>query len=664
MNALLVVYPILLLVLTFYGAGLTKGGRVSDAFLSLEQTHMIQAFACIGIILHHVTQQVTSYGIYDKGPVTLFNDIGFLFTALFFFFSGYGLLTSLRTKPDYLGSFLYRRLPAVLIPFWSINALGVLLETFAYGIHTTARDVLYDIFGITLISSNGWFFVEITVFYLLFYVFFRLIKHRDAALLLLCLCVAAVIIFSFHQGHDPQGNQAHWFRGEWWYNSTVTFIFGLLTARFQTGLTRFFAKAYIILLPVSALLTALFLQRSIACVRRGGYYLSEMSLYPEELSGSAAASPGISGFVSGLWRDLSSFPSGLSLAARTLLWQSAACIAFTLLIVLLSMKIRLGNRALSYVSTISRELFLIHGYFVSRILGPVRMNDFLRYAAVLASSIAAAAALSPLIRRIVRLVTSGLSKAAGSLSRSLQTAARIKQEEGKKKRSAWKTRILLAALISGLLIVFVLVPVFRNMKAEAEFNSERKDLQSADVGDIVLLGRYESDPAKPGKERVPWTVIRKEKNSALLLSYFGIAPGAYHQKHEAVSWENCDLNARLRSDLFADMFSRYEKEIIFPEGLTLLSVRELKELFPEEKDRVMAATKAAIRQGVNVDRLSHYDIWFDQNYCYSWWWLKQEEGCVSVRAPIVEMDGSLRKNEKAVNKPNGAIRPVVRVKTG
>ena len=70
-HILLLAYPAALVIFTCFHARLTRGGRVSDGFLSLEQTHMIQAFACIGVILHHVTQQITAYGIYDKGPISL-----------------------------------------------------------------------------------------------------------------------------------------------------------------------------------------------------------------------------------------------------------------------------------------------------------------------------------------------------------------------------------------------------------------------------------------------------------------------------------------------------------------------------------------------------------------------------------------------------------------
>ena len=665
MNALLLIYPVLLLIFTFYGAVLTRDGRIAPDFLAPEQTKMIQACACIGIILHHITQQITAYGVYDKGPVTLLSGIGFLFTALFFFFSGYGLLTSLLTKPDYLHTFLYRRLPTVLIPFWAINALGTALLTFGYGVHTTLSDALSDIFGLTLINSNGWFIVEITIFYLLFYVFFRLIRNRDAALVCLCLAVFAVMVYSFHQGHDPQGNQAHWFRGEWWYNSTITFVFGLVFARFRERLTALFRKHYALWLTGFCILGAWTLYLSITLVRRGGYYEAEMSLYPAELAGAPVSAGWIAGALSGLRRTFSSFPPALSLSARTLLAQSAACIAFAAVVLLMQMRITLRSRPMRYIGTISLELFLIHGYFVTRIFGSVKMNDFLRYALILTVSIASAALLSPLIRLLTRSVIRLL---AGADTR-LQAAARMRAEEkgqADRRKRAKRRRVIAVICLAAVPAVLILVPAYRNLSARKDFEEERAAFLNADVGDEVLFGRYETDPSKPGRERLEWIVIGRDSDTLRLLSKYGIAGGAWHPKHEAVTWEDCALRERLNSDAFTGMFSSYEKDLLVPQGrdlITLLTTDQLQDIFPEKADRVCAVTGSAVAKGVNADRLSHYDVWFDRQYCYSWWWLRDDTPQASVTAPIVEMDGTLRSEEKAVNKPGGAIRPVILVRS-
>ena len=81
-TALLMIYPLLIFVIAFRGAVLSPKGEFAPDFLCLKQSKIIQATACLLVIIHHVTQQITRYGSVPKGPITIFNYIGFLFTAL------------------------------------------------------------------------------------------------------------------------------------------------------------------------------------------------------------------------------------------------------------------------------------------------------------------------------------------------------------------------------------------------------------------------------------------------------------------------------------------------------------------------------------------------------------------------------------------------------
>lgn len=371
------IYPILLLVMTFFGAKRAKKGEVAGDFLSLSQSKLIQGFACVAIIIHHLTQQITEYGYVDKGFITIFNYIGILFTALFFFFSGYGLIASVYTKDNYMKSFPVKRFPTVLIPFWIINILGFLLVTLAYGAKYTLVEALSDIFGYTLINSNGWFIVEIVFIYIFFYVLFSLIKNKDVAMVLLTIAVILLIVYSYFQGHD-QGTKSHWFKGEWWFNSTITFVFGMVYARFKDGLTEFINKHYKTVMMITIVLFLITLYESIINVMRFGYYMD--------------IAVGI-----GKYGKL-----------ITLISQMAVCLVSTMLVLLLNMKITIGNKVLKYISGMSVELYLIHGFFVHNIFESMRMGDVTRFAVVLASSIACTAVISPTIRWIVKKVT-GLS---------------------------------------------------------------------------------------------------------------------------------------------------------------------------------------------------------------------------------------------------------------
>lgn len=606
-QGILNIYPILLLVLTFFGARLSKKGELASDFPTLSQTKLIQGFACLCVILHHITQQVTRYGVYNKGPITLFNYTGILSTALFFFFSGYGLITSVYHKENYLDTFLTKRFPTVLVPFWVINFLGVLLVTLVYGVRYSLVDVVKDLFGITLINSNGWFIIEIAVFYLFFFVFFKLIRNRDAALFLLCIAVICVIVYSYFQGHDAEGDKSHWFKGEWWFNSTITFIFGMLFARFRERITSFCSRHYRAFICVITLLFVLTLYASIYTVNRYGYY-------EQHLTGIGKYGKLI-----------------------TLFSQMAVCLVYVMLVLLLNMRITIGNRALKYISGVSVELFLIHGYFVSRIFGNVRMSDALRYAVVIACSIGCAALVSPAVRLLVKKTVEVLNR-----KRSF-TLPRMRAN-------------VFFVVISGFLIA-LLVRLLSYAYAGKQYADECDAVLNARVGDEVLWGHFETD-RKPGRERLTWIVLKRSGDNVCLVTKEGIGGCWYNQMHEAVSWEDSDLRALLNSKEYLGMFSRHELKSVVPtkgDVITLLTAEEARALFPSDADRELAITEKARLQGTNTNLLSKVNEWDMKGYRSSWWWLRGENA--GRYAPIVTVDGLI--SEKEVNRTGGAIRPAI-----
>lgn len=632
------IYPVLLLILTFFGAKISSRGEVAPDFPARRQSRMIEASACVGVVIHHVAQDITSYGRNPKGPITVFVYIGFLFTAIFFFFSGYGLMASLQTKPDYLKTFLQKRLPAVLIPFWIINAIGAVLvkqETIARPVYryygqTDApagpAEILKKIFGLTLVNSNGWFIIEIVILYLLFYAFFSLIKNKDAALFFMCASVGVIIAFAFLQGHDPEGGKVHWFRGEWWYNSTITFAFGLLFARFRKELSELFDRYHTALTAVSAVLTVGFTYASFYAVEHFGYYHE-------------------------------GFPTYVRDAMITLVIQMVTCIVFVVFVLLLNMRVSIGNRVLEYLGRIQLPLFLVHGYFVYSIFKHTPMSDFVRFAAVLASGIVCASVITPVSDFLAKNVTALLVRQR----KTNDTLEALAAEELREKRSRKIKRILSAVIVFLFLAIPVLILAGR-ITSEKEYEKELAALAKAEIGDIVYFGRFDMDRHKIGRERLTWIVIKNSGNNLCLLSEKGIAGSYYNQRHLEVTWEESDLRKLLNSDEFTQMFSDSELGLIVPEGgdiITLLTPEEALEVFVTDKDRELAITDMAEFKGVNINIPSKANEWDMKGYRSSWWWLRGSSTEPSITAPIVTVDGEVVLSDKPVNKPGGAIRPVI-----
>ncbi len=620
-SLILLIFPIALLVLTFYRADFSrllshkKAGSAREGSDFLTQSRMIRASVCTFIILHHLVQTVTSYGYVYKGPVTVFNYMGVLFTALFFFFSGYGLIVSYYSKQDYLKHFFSRRILTVLIPFWVANLTGIIIEIVIGGagnIKLLAKELL----GLSLINGNGWFVIEIVLLYLIFYLTFRFLKNKDLALILVCLSVIIIIAVSFSRGHDFENGDTRWFVGEWWYNSTIAFAFGMIYGRFKDSWNAIFDKYYGVVTTLAGIFFILTFSQSIYVNTVRGYY--------HELS-----------------------HLGRQDALMTLISQSVASLFFALFILLLSRRIVIGNRGLKLISSMSFELFLIHGYFVNQVFGRKNYSDPVFFLVVFVCS---------------GILAYMLSMADGYLiDKSKELVAQLED-----RKRFGKMGIIVIFLAAFIVLATALFSGRAFLLAKSQYGKELVALRDAKIGDEVRFGHFDTDKLLPGDERLTWIVIGREGDELRLLSKYGIAGSFYNQKHEEITWKESDLYDRLNSEEFTNIFSRYEKQIVTTdpvskEAISLLTATEAKEIFSSDTERELIITPAALANGTNQNQKSKYNQWDMKGYRTSWWWLKGDDA-PSVYAPIVTEDGEILDDKKTINKPSGAIRPVIWVR--
>lgn len=635
----LLIFPALLLFITFCKSvsyfRTNSSENFSPSMWDLSQAKMLEAVACIGVILHHLTQHISSYGSINRGPITILSSMGILFTSVFFFFTGYGLIVSVMTNPNYLDTFLRHRLSKVLIPFLTANILCVLVRVFYNCIPTMPVDVFRAIFGLVLLNGNGWYIVEVFFLYIAFYILFRLIKNKDLAIILLCFFTIMMILYSYGLGHDHSDIGDRPFYGEWWYNSTIVFIMGVIFARFRCSIVPFLKKFYRFMLPVVSVsfIIAFVIEEHI--LKTHGYYHESITI------------------------------DRISSAFITLIAQMVLCVLFVFLVLLINMKIKIENRILKGISTISMELFLIHGLFLYNVFNFTYINDFLMYIIVFVCSIPAAI--------IMHFINTPLCTFFGTKEIEKKTytkeeyAERVRQasirKEAKKSVIVTFSVIVVSVLIVSLLYFFKLRPLM-------EYKSELRSLREAECGEVVHFGRYDMSYSASGKERVSWIVLNKEDKKVMLISKEGLSGCAYYKKHAESDWESSYIRSYLNSDLYNDLFSKYEKNIIVcnspsngesaslsDDFVTLLTVDEAYTYFKDDVDRQLIITEAARKSGTNINTFSKDNYWDMVDYNTSWWWLKGEKK--DITAPIVTVDGNILKDSKYVNKPTGAVRPVI-----
>ncbi len=359
-----------LAVILLLDAQMAGKGKWRETALSLESSKGLLGFCAIGIMLHHMSQTIFFAGE-DTGILYFMVDIGVCFVGMFFFFSGYGLYSSLRDKQDYLKGFLRRRLPTILIPFYVCN-FAFILGSYLWGYEFHKGELWAYLTGVILMNSQMWYIVEIFILYLLFYIVFRLVRNRNAACILYGVCVLAMMFLSLLLGHDTTTpTQGLWFHGEWWYNATALIWIGILFARWEKQILGIVRKYYAMILFVMVCLVVFFYQRTMYMLQHTGYWYE--------------------------WEGYAGYREKL----QTLGIQALFIFFVVMTVIVILQKIEFGNKIMRFLGSIALELYLIHNLFILYL--PIRNRVFF-ILGVYAASIVTAWILHLIDQKLIGLV--------------------------------------------------------------------------------------------------------------------------------------------------------------------------------------------------------------------------------------------------------------------
>ena len=275
----------LYIMLFFWGATIKFGRKneFNEDFLDINVMKSLRGFAAIGIILHHISQEVL---LQEHGILSSFLKTGAYFVAIFFFCSGYGLIKSLDTKDNYLKGFIKNRvLKSLVLPFY-VNAFiyGILILLVGYPMEL--ERILFGLTGLTLINKYAWFPIVLAIYYIVFYICFRFIKSRPTCFVIIFVFMMSLGICTFlnvrfawwtnlvnrlmnntNQNEAPWWMQDNvfWFSGEWWVTSTPAFLAGLVFANYEKYIVSFFKKKYALKFYILLIITMVLYELSDLC---------------------------------------------------------------------------------------------------------------------------------------------------------------------------------------------------------------------------------------------------------------------------------------------------------------------------------------------------------------------------------------------------------------
>ncbi|SCW27360.1 Peptidoglycan/LPS O-acetylase OafA/YrhL, contains acyltransferase and SGNH-hydrolase domains [Eubacterium ruminantium] len=325
MNPIILWY-IALAVLLFWGTKICKRKTWNEGNMSLEHTKCFLGFCAVIVVFHHMAQRTCAGWLnprYIRHGLDTFLTAGYPMVATFFFCSGFGLYKSLKTKPDFLRRFIPVRIIPILVPTM------LTLSVYLWLRHLRKIPLRYDnpfqVNGHETLHPYVWYVPAIITMYLIFYIGFRLFKKDWAGILTVFLGLVAYTVFCIKFRY-----------GTWWINTPHMFLVGIITAKYEKKIFESCKKFYALKLGIVIILCPILIH----LVNNAGEMYFKKFHHP--------------------YNYIYAYRANLF----TCIFQVLYTFCFVALYYLLSMKLRIGNKMLSFLGKFTLELYLTHGIFI------------------------------------------------------------------------------------------------------------------------------------------------------------------------------------------------------------------------------------------------------------------------------------------------------------
>ena len=179
-----------------------------EKYFSKIQTNCLKGICATYLLIHHICYDIKDLYIFFE-PIKY---MAFFIVGLFLFISGYGLMTNLLTKENYLDGWIKNKLPNLLFSYLVVTLFYIIIRFNIDGIN-----IIYLILDVIFARTVGplWF---MTVFFglnILFYFVFKKFRIKTGINIFLVISIAYMFILAILDVPSV------------WFSSIIGFWFGL-----------------------------------------------------------------------------------------------------------------------------------------------------------------------------------------------------------------------------------------------------------------------------------------------------------------------------------------------------------------------------------------------------------------------------------------------------
>ncbi|MBE6409980.1 MAG: acyltransferase family protein [Akkermansia sp.] len=197
-------------------SGVERKMLTDGEYISRERTSTINGFFIWIVFACHLSQYTSDYLMCDAWITRLLMTLGQCVVATFFFFSGYGIMSSLRNKEGYASQLVKKRFLSLLLHM-SLAVMLFYVVQFWYGREYECLTVFMSFFGWRSIGNSNWFIFVTLLSYLFITLSYRLCRRFGE----FAIVVGVVVLFAVYVILAR-------YRGGWWVDTCMCIPAGML----------------------------------------------------------------------------------------------------------------------------------------------------------------------------------------------------------------------------------------------------------------------------------------------------------------------------------------------------------------------------------------------------------------------------------------------------
>lgn len=218
----MIIFIALFILISLVGVQLTptQGKNYIADYMSVDKTMAIKGIFIIIVFFSHFNSYVTFTSAYDIAYLEDFSRIGQRMVAMFMFYSGYGVMESIKRKNmSYIKKIPVSRVLGTLFRF-DIAILLFLAVDIILNREFTLPQLLLSFIGWDSIGNSNWYIFAILVAYTITYIAFMICrdkgKYYPAAILVTLGAVAYIFVLGYFK-----------LKNQYWFDTMIIYPCGI-----------------------------------------------------------------------------------------------------------------------------------------------------------------------------------------------------------------------------------------------------------------------------------------------------------------------------------------------------------------------------------------------------------------------------------------------------